>query len=232
MKEEKLGETKIHTNSKAASFIENFWYHYKWPTIIVCFFVIVFTICTAQMCSKKSYDMTIVYAGPYNIDAERANDIKGVFDFTIAKDYDGDGEKSTQLVSYLIYTQEQVEKIEAEESVFVDRAYIANENQNFFNFASTEAGICFLDPSLYQSLREADRLVNISETFGVTPEGLVDGCGVEISKTALYAEYAVLREMPSDTVVCMLRKQLTKKDAAYANELETFKAILNFGTEN
>lgn len=228
MKEEKLGEKAIKSESKALSWIENYWYHYKWPTIIVCFFVIVFTVCTMQTCNKKSYDFTIVYAGPYNIEADKANDIKSVFDFTIAKDFDEDGSKSTQLVNYLIYTKEQIEKLEADGKTKVDRSYVSNESQNFYNYASTEAGICFLDPSLYQSLKNSDRLINITETLGYTPEGLIDDHGVKLSETGLYAEYAVLSQLPEDTVVCLLRKQLSKKEAVYAEELEMFKAILEF----
>lgn len=227
--EEKLEQRAIQPQSKSLRWFENFWYHYKWHTIIVCFFVIVFAVCTMQMCSKESYDISIVYAGPYNVDANRSNDIKSVFDFTIPEDFDGDGSKSSRLISYLIYTKDQIEKLESEESQYVDRTYVSNESKNFFNYASTEAGICFIDPSLYQTLKESDRLINISETLGFTPDGLIDDFGVRLSETGLYEEYAVIREMPADTVICMLRKQLPKKQAAYDAELATFKAILSFG---
>ena len=119
--------------------------------------------------------------------------------------------------------------IEAEDSQIVDRSYVSNESKNFFNYASTEAGICFLDPSLYQSLKESDRLINITEAIGYSPDGLIDNHGVRLSETGLYEEYAVLRELPADTVVCMLRKQLSKKQDAYNSELATFKAILDYG---
>ena len=130
----------------------------------------------------------------------------------------------------MIYTKEQIEKTEAQSSQIVDRAYISNENQNFFNYTSTEAGICFLDPSLYQTLKDSDRLVSVTATLGYSPEGLIDDNGVRLSETEIYKEYAVIREMPADTVVCMLRKQLTKKENAYSAELETFKALLSYNS--
>ncbi len=228
---EKLGDNAIRTDSKVAKWLENFWYHYKWPTIIVCFFAIVIMVCTVQMCNKKSYDVSIVYAGPYQMAQNKDSDVKSVMNFVMPKDFDGDGEKSVNLISYMIYTKEQIEKTEAESSQIIDRAYISNENQSFFNYASTEAGICFLDPSLYQTLKDSDRLVSVTATLGYEPVGLIDDNGVKLSETGLYAEYAVLREMPSDTVVCMLRKQLTKKDDAYSAELETFKALLSYNAE-
>ena len=229
--EEKLEQRAIRSESESLKRIENFWYHYKWPTIIVCFFVIVFTVCTMQICNKESYDISIVYAGPCNIDPNRSNDIKNVFDFTITNDFDGDGAKNTQLVSYLIYTKEQIEKVEAQETAYVDRSYISNENKNFFNYASSEAGICFIDPSLYQSLKESDRLIDITETLGYAPEGLIDDHGVKLSETGLYKEYAVIQQLPEDTVVCLLRKQLTKKQDAYDDELETFKEIIGYNSD-
>ena len=224
----KFEQRDIRSESKSIKWLENFWYHYKWPTLIVCFFVIVFTVCTLQVCNKQSYDISVVYAGPYMVDSEKSNDIKSVFDFTIVEDFDGDGSKSTQFINYLIYTQEQIEKIEAEGEQIIDRSYVSNENKNFYNYASTEAGICFVDPSIYLSLKESDRLINITETLGYTPDGLVDDYGVTLSETALYEEYAVLGQLPADTVVCMLRKQLTKKQDVYDYELDTFKELIGY----
>jgi hypothetical protein len=226
---EKLEQRDIYSETKLGKWFDNFWYHYKWPSIIVCFFVIVFAVCTLQMCNKQSYDISIVYAGPYNVDSKKSNDIKSVFDFTIPEDFDGNGSKSAQLVSYLIFTQEQIEKIEEKGEEYIDRSYVANESKNFFNYVSTEAGICFIDPSLYQTLKESDRLISITDTVGFAPEGLIDDYGVRLSETELYEEYAILRELPADTVVCMLRKQLSKKQAVYDEELATFKAILAYG---
>ena len=226
--EEKLNGNEIHTDSKALKRIENFWYHYKWPTIIVCFFTIVFLVCTLQMCNKKSYDVTVVYAGPYSMDSAGASDVKDVLNIVIPSDYDEDGEKSTELISYLIYTKEQIEKIEAESSQYIDRAYASSESQNFYNYAATEAGICFVDPSLYNSLKESDRLISVTGVLGYAPKGLVDDNGVRLSETDIYNEYAVLQKLPADTVVCLLRKQLTKKEDVYAKEQETFKAIVNY----
>lgn len=225
---EKLGENAISTDSKTLKRLENYWYHYKWPTIIVCFFAIVVIVCSVQMCGKKSQDLTIVYAGPYQMEPSKAADVKNVLNFVMPEDYDKDGEKNVQLVNYMILTKEQIEKTEAESSQFVDRSYVANENKNFFNYAATEAGICFLDPSLYQSLKESDRLVDITDLLGYSPEGLVDKYGVKLSQTGIYNEYAVLRELPEDTVVCILRKQLAKKDELHKAELDTFKAIINY----
>ena len=37
--------------------LENYWYHYKWATIISAFFITVAVICIVQIASKKNYNI-------------------------------------------------------------------------------------------------------------------------------------------------------------------------------
>ena len=41
---------------------ENFWYYHKWKVIIAVFFVVVFIVCSLQMCSRDEQDITVMYA--------------------------------------------------------------------------------------------------------------------------------------------------------------------------
>ena len=59
------GEVKI--KSKLTERIENFFYHYKWHTLIALFLIFTITVCTLQTCQKSSYDAYIMYAGGTNI---------------------------------------------------------------------------------------------------------------------------------------------------------------------
>ena len=230
-RDEKLGGNAIKTDSKVLSRIENFWYHYKWPTIVVCFFVIVILVCSLQVCNKEKVDISVAYAGPFHMEGETDFDIKSVLNSVMPEDYDKDGSKNSQLLCYNIYTQEQIEKIEADGKEIIDRSYIANENKNFFNYTTTEGGICFIDPSLYQTLKDSDRLAKIPEVVGYTPDGLIDEYGIAISELGIYEEYAVLRQLPEDTVVCLLRRQLTNKEEAYETEKDMFTAIITYKSD-
>ena len=82
---EKLDEKAIKTDNKILLGIENYWYHYKWPTVIVLFFAIVILVCTLQMCGRESTDITIVYAGSYAMEAEEAADIKSVLNYIMPR---------------------------------------------------------------------------------------------------------------------------------------------------
>ena len=64
--EEKIsGDIKI--TSPFFKKVENFFYHYKWHTIVALFLIVTITICSVQMCSKDSYDVYVMYAGNRDI---------------------------------------------------------------------------------------------------------------------------------------------------------------------
>ena len=62
---------------------ENFWYYYKWHTIIGIALVAVVVVLIVQLFTKPSYDVNIVYAGEKSISIpfsrERSNGTVTVF---------------------------------------------------------------------------------------------------------------------------------------------------------
>ena len=44
--------------SEAFDKLSNFWYYYKWHTIVALFIVFVVTVCTLQTCSKGGVENT------------------------------------------------------------------------------------------------------------------------------------------------------------------------------
>ena len=74
---------------KIKKWLENYWYHYKWATIIVLFFVTVFAIGIYQMASKSDYDTQIVYAGPVILMSEdQVEGVSDAFEAILPSDYD------------------------------------------------------------------------------------------------------------------------------------------------
>lgn len=228
-------ETKIHTegikaDTKIQKWFDNYWYHYKWHTIITLFFVIVIFVCALSTCQKESYDSTVLYAGPAYLNGEKKAGVEAVLEAVMPSDISGDGEKNAYLTAFLIYSKEQIEKIEAETDeegrhLDVDNATITKNNENFYDYLMTgESSVCFLDPSLYEALLKSDRLSEISEdTYGVT-----------LGDLEIYGAYSVLRELPEDTVVCFLRQNLiggNSDDEVYENDKRLFDAIINFSSE-
>ena len=80
------GVGEVQTPSTPKEKMQNFWYHYKWHSIVAVVVVIAILICTLQFCKKEEYDTYILYAGSKNISrieqdndsAEIANVIKSL----------------------------------------------------------------------------------------------------------------------------------------------------------
>lgn len=89
---------KIHTMSekeknRVIGFIENFWYHNKWKTLLTLFFAVVIIVCTTQCATRQRPDQTVFMYLSRNVSANQtaalSQAISGYFD-----DYNSDGEAS------------------------------------------------------------------------------------------------------------------------------------------
>ena len=92
--------------------IENFWYHYKWHSIVAVFVIIAILVCSLQMCSKDSYDVYILYAGDHEI--KRTAEGGSVPEYQrmltalerVTPDHDGDGKITVGFNSLLALSAE------------------------------------------------------------------------------------------------------------------------------
>ncbi len=214
-------------SSKFLRWLDNFWYHYKWPTIGIAFALVVVLVCVLQTCSKEKYDLTLVYAGPVSLDAEEVLGAEQALEAVMPADFDGDGEKNLALSRYAVYSKEQITVLE-EQGLSINRQVNTSEYENYSNYILTgEASVYLIDPWLYESLKSADRLCPM-EQVGVSGPS-EDGFGVRLGDTAAYQKYELLKAFPEDTMVCLLRQQVIGKnhdDAHYANEIAMFGALV------
>ena len=91
---------------------DNFWFYNKWKIIITAFAVIVLGVCIWQSCTKENYDATLMYAGPYDEINTKENFIavQNALNAAIPEDIDGNGEKSCDIVTLIIYSNDQIEE--------------------------------------------------------------------------------------------------------------------------
>ena len=216
---------------KLYKWLDNFWYHYKWHTIIISFLVIVITVCTVQSLRTTKYDMKIVYAGSKNIEAQDAEAIQDLFNSIVPEDTNDDGKVSIALNKYYILSEEQIKA--------GDGSYDANRNSsdlaNFQSYLQTgDASIMLLEPWIYKDYVPKDSLCKLSELFGDSiPEGAIDEYAVRLGDLDIYGHFA-LKNLPSETVVCLQvplfhEKKLKRSTAAlYEIEQSTFVAFLTY----
>ena len=97
---------------------ENFWYHYKWHTIITVFVIFVVTICTVQMCSKEEYDVHIIYAGSENVRGKKAENDLSMYEMLskslneAAEDFDENGKVNSSLEALYMLTAPEIAEVE------------------------------------------------------------------------------------------------------------------------
>ena len=213
MKNEKNSCDEIKTKSGFITWIDNFWYHYKWHSLIALFLVFTVTICTLQMCEKEKYDVNVLYAGGHAFSresdgadySEYQKIMSGLKSFT--KDHDGDGKVSVSFRDLYAPTEEELAVLD--EDVYFSRAY---EDKNIL--ASTMmAGdyfLCFFSPEVFESYDkvEGDGVGVFTPLVSVLPYGAeVDyyndkGTAIKLSSLDLYS-LAGFSSMPDDTVIAI-----------------------------
>ena len=236
--EEKLDGAEIAVRGGFWGWLDNYWYHYKWITVGVAFALVVFIICTVQMCGKEKDDLVLLYAGRNQLSAAEAEDICDVLEAVCPEDFDGNGKKQIALSPYYILSETQIKDMAKEtvaegEAVYIDKSYNADQYDTYYNYLMTgESSVMLLDPWLYSELASAGRLVSLSESLGYVPDGAYGEYGVRLGDTALYSQYAVLGLLPEDTVVCLMKPYVagkSSKEEYYAHEKRMFEALVSFG---
>ena len=228
--------------------LDNFWYHYKWPTVGIAFAILVVLVCTLQTCSRETYDVKVIYAGRASLTSEQITGIDRLLDMTVPEDFDKDGEKNAAILRHTVYSKEQIEEIrkqnqkEIEEKgdeateIYINSQFNSEEYDSVYSEISGGAAvICFMDPWLYEELKANKggaylRLLydgGEDSMFSEPVEGLLeDGYGVRLGDTELYREYKVLRALPEDTVICMIARLIPHTDKMYTQSEAMLRALV------
>lgn len=240
MNEERRPEREIVVQNKFVKWLDNFWYHYKWPTIGIAAALIILIVCIAQSCSKEDRDIMIVYAGPNSLSVSEQEQLGDLMSLVLPSDLDGNGEAVAHWNTFQVYSEEQIKEIESKtdssgKPLMVDRSFNTDSYQQYSNYIQTgESSVCFLDPWLYEQMRQNDVLCPLTEACSELPQGALDEYGVRLGDTELYQNYDLLKLLPEDTVICLLRPYIwgrSSDEKMYQFEVDTFCAIVTYTKE-
>lgn len=195
----------IRVESRFLTWLDNFWYHYKWRTIGALFLSFVLIVCVVQCARKEKTDVVVMYAGPYLYSGDETLTVKKELNSVMPSDFNGDGEKITGLVTYQVMNEEQL-KAYKELVEMVDTSYFTTQASHYNNYLLTgECAILLIDEELFEKLRDADRLRKLDEMFPTVPSSAIDEYGIDFTKTALAKNSEQLAKLPEGTVLCLLR---------------------------
>jgi hypothetical protein len=221
----KNSQGDILVQSPILKWLDNFWYHYKWHTVAVLFITFVLVVCITQCARKEKHDVVVMYAGPYLYSGEEMLTVKEELNKAVPGDFNGDGKKNAGLVTYQVMTDEQLLAYK-EQAGSVDTSYFTAQTSNCNNYLLTgECGILLIDRSLFEQLRDAERLRNLSEVFPALPSSAIDEYGIDFSATSLSENSEQLSKLPKDTVLCLLRPYVVgdiSKSEIYSQIVNTF----------
>ncbi len=233
-------------HGKVYQWFDNFWYHHKWKTIIISFFLIVFIICTVQMCNRApEADINVLIATPTNFvnEPEGTAALEALLSSYLPLDYNENGRKDVSIRHYMILSEEQIKAIESikdeanNTALYVNHATASDNYKNFYSYLQTgEAAILILDRWAFERVKADGLLVNLSTQMEGLSQGALyepdGGCyGISLKETELYREqiaFHVLEEefVNEEPVICMLSKLVTTDDARYDVAMEAFQSLL------
>ncbi|MGI6203023.1 MAG: hypothetical protein ACOYID_06440 [Eubacteriales bacterium] len=230
---------------KIINWFKNYWYYYKWRTLIIGFFVICAIVMVPQVITKVDYDIHILYAGPYIFQLGEKEQAEEIFRGLMERDYNGDGQKTVILANMTIMTDEQLkEAMEAAykrtgPTVILNQYSIAQMDRAFSQeiFAG-ESVICLLDPSKYEQVKTQNGFLPLVEALGYKPEIAFDDYGMYLKDTEVGQYFELFRKMPEDTILCIRRLSTAsiftgakKAQQSYEYHLDYFKRLVEFVAE-
>ncbi len=224
--------------------LENFWYHYKWVTVIVAVFVVIITVCTVQMVTKEEPDASLIYMGPSVITNEGISEMQNIIAKRLDSDFNNDGKKIVLLSKTVIMTDEQIEEqknaaAEEGETIYYDVSLRGSAfTQAKTYITSGEMLICIIDEYWYTMFKNQGLFLPLSDIFEEVPENAYDEYGVRLCDTDFGKYNSVFSELPENTMLCMVKqselsafKNQKEAEERYEYHLELFKSILSFEVE-
>lgn len=235
---EKIEAGEIVVQNRFVKWLDNYWYHYKWPTLIVAFFLLVGVVCFSQCASNEKYDLVVSYTGDASISKEQQKTLLELLN-AVAPQKDG-ARQSVGLTTYLIYDPDRLKETCTDENGKQDvTAYTAatqTSSNNFKNFDSYVAtGDCALyliseyaythRPDLGESMMRP-----LSSIYGESvPAYAYDAYAIRFSETPFYQHYrSHLAFIPEDTLLLVPAKTLFVSEDSYADYEALALAVLNF----
>ena len=201
---------------KVKKWLENFWYHYKWPVIIAAFFMAISAVCISQMASKEHYDMYIRYVGDAEITDTQRQDIKRAFEKT---GLDSNDDEKT-VVSF-----EQVAYISDSENILMNEIN-ALAKETLSVLVSQQYYIYLMDEAAYELYKDSGAFEELDRIFDYDISNIAyDGYAIRFSETE-FCKNSPGMEWVEEDVVMVLKVapyKLSTKPTKDSAEVESFE---------
>ncbi len=200
--------------SKVLKWLDNYWYHYKWTTIVVVFFLSVAIILGIQFATRENYDAYVMYVGDEAIPDTQYQDILNSFG-TVMKDYNEDKEiilnfSKTAFISDKEH--EMASTVNAAATEFLSSMSV----QPYYIYLMT--------PLVYDIYKENGIFIPISELdIDVPEEWYHDETSILFSKTDFASSHAGVDSLGEDLILVIKSVPYSRSDSVEKRERAAFE---------
>jgi hypothetical protein len=227
---EGVGEVQTPTTAKEKA--QNFWYHYKWHSIVALFLVVTLVICSLQLCGRSKYDAHILYAGSRSIGRTAADgDVAEIVTVLsslkrVTDDFDENGEISVNFSNLYYLTGD-----EANGLTDVNDALLASDRQTL-NTVLSHSDYYFMLISVgvyeeYHKVGDEELFIDLTSFASYNSEAEYYAPNAIYLSSIEASKLPGIANLPSDTLICIRQASVMGgKSKEHLQYLEDAKKIL------
>jgi hypothetical protein len=212
--------------SKISKWLDNFWYHYKWPTLIITFFVALAIVLTVQLVSRENYDVYIMYVGDDAIPDTQYYDIQKSLN-SVCKDYNEDEEILVNFSRTAFISDEEHE---------MASTVNASATQFLSSMSVQPYYIYLMTPLVYDIYKDNGIFIPISELeIDIPEEWYYDETAVSFSETDYARSHAGVDGLSEDLLLVIKcvpyshsKSTEAKERKSFENHYDLLKSILEY----
>ena len=203
---EGVGEVQVPTTTKEKA--QNFWYHYKWHSIVAIFLVVTLVICSLQLCGRSKYDAHILYAGSRNIGRTAADgDVAEIVTVIsslkkVTDDFDQNGEITVNFSNLYYLTNEEA----ASAGDFND-ALLANDQKSLSTvFQHSDYYFMLISIGVYEEYHkvgDGEMFIDLSSFASYNPEAQYYAPNAIYLSSIDASRLPGIANLPEDTLICI-----------------------------
>lgn len=227
---EGVGEVQTPTTAKEKA--QNFWYHYKWHSIVALFLVVTLVICSLQLCGRTKYDAHILYAGSRSIGRTAADgDVAEIVTVLsslkrVTDDFDENGEISVNFSNLYYLTGD-----EANGLTDVNDALLASDRQTL-NTVLSHSDYYFMLISVgvyeeYHKVGDEELFIDLTSFASYNSEAEYYAPNAIYLSSIEASKLPGIANLPDDTLICIRQASVMGgKSKEHLQYLEDAKKIL------
>ena len=195
---------------------ENYWYHYKWHTIVAVVTLIMFTVLILQTCQREEYDVHAVYAGSHRFsrlsqdgDIPKYNSMLTTLK-KFTSDHNGDGAVSVDLRDLYVMTEGEIaELLSKDPDADINESLIAEDTDTLGTLLLySEYFLVFISEELFMSYEATyegalfEEIAQYTDTDSGIEYEYASSHGIYLGSLPFHEEAEVC-DLPANTVVCI-----------------------------